>query len=32
MRIGFTGGYLLKEVTYYMRACLAGRRVRLEYM
>ena len=24
MRTGFTGGYALEEVMYYMRACLAG--------
>ena len=32
MRIGFTGGYVLEELMYYMRACLAGGHVKLEYV
>ena len=32
MRIGFIGGYVLEEVMYYMRACLADGHVQLEYM
>ena len=32
MRIGLAGRYVLEEVMYYMRACLAGRHVQLEYV
>ena len=32
MRIGFTGGYVLGKIMYYMRACLAGGHVQLEYV
>ena len=32
MRIGFTGGYVLEEVMYYMRASLAGGHIQLESM
>ena len=28
MRIGFTGEYVLEELMYYMRECLAGGHVR----
>ena len=30
MRIGVTGGYVLEEFMYYMRACLASGHVQLE--
>ena len=32
MRIGFAGWYVLEEVMYCMRACLAGGHVQLEYV
>ena len=32
MRIGFTEGYLLEELMYYMRTCLAGGHVQLMYV
>ena len=32
MRRSFAGWYVLEEVMYYMRACLAGGHVQLEYM
>ena len=32
MRIGYVGWYVLMEVMYYMRACLAGGYVQLEYV
>ena len=32
MRTGFTGGYVLQEAMYYMRACFTGGYVLQEYM
>ena len=32
MRIGFAEWYVLMEVMYYMRACLAGGHAQLEYV
>ena len=32
MRKGFTGGYVLLEVMYYMMACLTGGHVLQDYM